>query len=85
MPLLSLHGGSNGLADPETAKLLRDWADGAGLDLRQRCFCDHGHQDLLIGRDCREVFATISNFLLPDALPPGAPDARPLCRGPAHA
>ena len=78
--MLSLHGGSNGLADPETAELLRDWADESGLDLRQRCFCRHGHQDLLIGRDSAEVFDTISDFLLPATLPPGASDARPCCQ-----
>ena len=63
VPMLSLHGRSNGLADPETATLLREWAEQRGLDLAQHCYSRHGHQDLLIGRDCAQVFSDISGFL----------------------
>ena len=69
VPMLSLHGRSNGLADPETATLLREWADQRGLDLTQRCYSKHGHQDLLIGRDCAQVFSDISGFLDDDLKP----------------
>jgi cholesterol oxidase len=68
-PMLSLHGKTNGLADIETAKLLRQWADQGGLDLTQRCYASHGHQDLLIGRDCAAVFKDISDFLMDPLLP----------------
>lgn len=68
--MLSLHGQTNGLADPETARLLRDWADARGLDLAQRCYAGHGHQDLLIGRDCADVFRDISDFLNDELSPP---------------
>ena len=67
--MLSLHGMRNGLADPETATLLDDWARAGGLNLKQRRFCRHGHQDLLIGRDCTEVFNIISQFLLDAPVP----------------
>ena len=73
VPMLSLHGQTNGLADPETARLLRNWADARGLDLAQRCYAEHGHQDLLIGRDCAEVFRDIGDFL-DDELPPPQPE-----------
>ena len=61
--MLSLHGMTNGLADPETAQLLRQWADDNNLSLKRQPFPLHGHQDTLIGRDCAEVFRVISDFL----------------------
>ena len=73
VPMLSLHGLTNGLADPETARLLRAWADASGLDLAQRSYAEHGHQDLLIGRDCAQVFRDIGDFL-DDERPPPQPE-----------
>lgn len=63
VPMLSLHGARNGLADPHTAELLQTWRHQYGLDLRSQVFAQHGHQDLLIGRDCRPVFQCVTDFL----------------------
>lgn len=59
--MLGLHGQTNGLAHPETAELLRAWG-GANLTVHPP-FAGRGHQDLLIGNDCAEVFSVITHFL----------------------
>lgn len=63
-PMLSLHGGTNGLADPETANQLRAWQAQHGLRLTVLDnFPNHGHQDSLIGQDCTAIFEAITQFL----------------------
>ena len=64
LPMLSLHGQTNGLADPETALELRAWAKRYFLNLTVRDdFVDCGHQDSLIGKDCTPIFDAITGFL----------------------
>ena len=61
--MLSLHGMTNGLADPETSLLLKEWAKDNNLSLERKHFALHGHQDTLIGKECADVFRVISDFL----------------------
>lgn len=66
--MLSLHGGTNGLADPHaSAQMIREWAEemtSPKLKLKQPpVFRTVGHQDLLIGRDRGQVFDIIRSFL----------------------
>lgn len=64
VPMLSLHGQTNGLADPETANLLRKWKEDRQLDLDVHDeFTTQGHQDMLIGKDCAATFDLIAAFL----------------------
>ena len=60
-PILSIHGAENGLVDVSTADLLEK-ALRAGNHRAER-IPDYGHQDCLIGRDPREVFKLIVDFL----------------------
>jgi choline dehydrogenase-like flavoprotein len=65
-PVLSLHGGVNGLADARTADLLEDFFC-AKLKLgnfRRQAIPGYGHQDCLVGeRAALDVFPRISGFL----------------------
>lgn len=63
VPMLSLHGATNGLASPDTADLLQIWAADNQLDLQHKPFPQHGHQDLLIGKDTADVFRKVTDFL----------------------
>ena len=63
VPMLSLHGRTNGLADPDnSARLLQSWALVRGLDLQSESFDGMGHQDLLIGNKRGPVFERIETF-----------------------
>lgn len=66
IPILSLHGTDNGLADARTADLLhRYFVEELRLEnFGQESIRGHGHQDCLVGEHAaREVFRKISDFL----------------------
>ena len=59
---LSVHGGKSGLADIGTATLLNQAMAQAPGSYQQHIFPNFGHQDLLIGKGCAEVFDRINRF-----------------------
>lgn len=71
-PTLSLHGEENGLADASTVYRMKSHLRAAGCDYRYRMLPGRGHQDCLIGKDNRETFGHIEDFLVAEMplLPP---------------
>jgi choline dehydrogenase-like flavoprotein len=63
LPMLSLHGCDNGLADLETQAMMRERLDVPDAMLEQKVYPSRGHQDLLIGENPLPVFRDIDEFL----------------------
>lgn len=63
LPTLSLHARNSGLADWETVLALQPHRGVGGWDVQSWIVEDCGHQDLLIGRDAKQVFERIDEFL----------------------
>ncbi|MDN3638648.1 alkaline phosphatase D family protein [Simiduia curdlanivorans] len=59
---LSLHGAKSGLADVGTATLLEQAMTQAKGKYQNHIFPNYGHQDLLIGNGCKDVFEKIQQF-----------------------
>ena len=65
IPTLYLHGEKNAMMDVANRKRMRWLFDGAGLGDKLKCitYPNHGHQDLLIGKNSSAVFRDICHFL----------------------
>lgn len=64
IPMLSLHGMTNGLADSAASiQIFSAWCDRHRLDVTIKSFDGVGHQDLLIGRVRTAAFTCIEDFL----------------------
>lgn len=72
-PTLHIHGGDNGLADPQTSLRMAHQLKAADVQLESYIMKGFGHQDSLIGTGATEAFDKIEQFLSKPVAQPTAP------------